>query len=336
MNLIKKILSFLVSDLFVGPFLGALFGTGTVVSISAAVIYKTEIIKNYFVVTVPIEELVTSAKAAADSAEQAAISVKDAAASAKDAAASTEASANAAGKVVAFAKDAAASAEASANAAEKAAAFIRGKEFVFLVFFEKEAGIEDLKEDSASPSVMPTLYKDEDKDLLKEFITGLSSAARAKDEKCSSISLEVRGFASSSEWELSDFKTHKNDLMEVCSNFKDINEQCIQKKEVLSREERKECSDSLNVCTANFRASNIYRAFNYALENGADSNIELKLEKWKTYSDMEADLYFKDRKDGYYNEDLGLVNRRVEVRIKGLPQYLNLNTLRQENKVPVR
>ena len=67
-----------------------LFGTGTAVIISVVVIHETEIIKNYSVVTVPIEELVTSAKAAADSAEQAAISVKDAAASAKDAATSAK------------------------------------------------------------------------------------------------------------------------------------------------------------------------------------------------------------------------------------------------------
>ena len=328
MNLIKKMISFLVSTLFLGP----LFGTGTAVIISVVVIHETEIIKNYSVVTVPIEELVTSAKAAADSAEQAAISVKDAAASAKDAATSAKGAAASAEDVAISAKDAAASAEASANAAEKAAALIRGEEFTFLVFFEEEAGMGDLKQGSKSPSVDPTLYKD--KDLLKEFITGLSSAC-AKDEKCPSIPLEVRGFSSSSKWTFSDFEKHKNDLMEVCSNFKAIDEQCIQKKEELSR---KECSNFLNVCTANFRARNIHHAFNRALNNGADSKIVLDLEEWKTYSDMEASLYFKDRKDGQYDKGLGLVNRRVEVRVKNLYRYLNLNlnALREENKSPAR
>lgn len=249
------------------------------------------------------------ARNASDSAGQAADSAKRSASSAAEA------------------KQAARSAKGTPGLSRKSSDSDKAQEssFGFFVFFTEEAGMRDLKEDSKSFSVAPNpTYKQQ----LKKFITGLPSDC--ENGKCYPIMLEIRGFASSSEWDFDNNLEKYKENIEYCgSNFNQNNaldKKCFGKDGEFHKED---CSDLLNVCTANLRAMNVRSELNDALDGNdrKTPNIELKVKKWRTYSEMEKERdLFADHKDGQFDKNLGLVNRRVEIRLKKIPERLDLST----------
>jgi len=268
-----------------------------------------------------------SAGQAADSAKRSASSAaeaKQAADSARQAADSAKRSASSAAE----AKQAADSAKRTSDLLRKSSDSDKDQEssFGFFVFFTEEASMGDLKKDSESSSVDPNpTYKQQ----LKKFITGLPSDC--ENGKCYPIILEVRGFSSSSEWDFdnSNLDEYKENIEYCDSNLNQNNtfdKKCFGKDGEFHKED---CSDFLNVCTANLRAMNVRSELNDALvgNNEKNPNIELKIKKWETYSEMKKEgEFFADRKDGQFDKNLGLVNRRVEIRLEKIPERLDLST----------
>ncbi len=152
--------------------------------------------------------------------------------------------------------------------------------------------------------------------VFRSLLKGLSACGSPEQK----ARLEIVGFSSSSG---------------VLASLKDIGNRDKATKKLQEGQEKfcyerasgngdQKLSNAFNLCMAELRAWNVKKMLKEIIDSDKTipaDNIEIKLHKWASYSEMCQQRGFPDlRKEGEcYDTDLGLMNRRAEIRAMALP-----------------
>ncbi len=150
--------------------------------------------------------------------------------------------------------------------------------------------------------------------VFRSLLKGLSACGSSEQK----VKLEIVGFSSSS-GVLSALKTADDDVIKAVKE----EETCYERTNDNGNENQR-LSNAFNLCIAELRARNVKDMLDEIItldKTIPKDNIEIKPHKWASYSEMCQQRGFPDlRKEGEcYDTDLGLMNRRAEIRAMALP-----------------
>ena len=190
--------------------------------------------------------------------------------------------------------------------------------------------------DFDSPAVKPNkhLYTSDFLPALK----GLSDCGSTEQK----VKLEIEGFSSSSgvlatlEFLDNNDKEKKWQIQKELEKVEEGNKKSCYERASGNGDQR--LSNAFNLCIAELRARNVKDMLDEIIKSDEkirEEHIKLVRPEWDSYSDMCQQRGFPDtRKEGEtecYDTDLGLMNRRVEIRFMELPEC---TTSSQSNRTP--
>ena len=166
------------------------------------------------------------------------------------------------------------------------------------------------------------------KPIFRSILKWLSDEGSPEDK----TRVEIVGFGSSS-GVLSALKTAGDDVIKAVKEEKICYERTNN-----NGNENQRLSNTFNLCMAESRARNVEAMLHEIINDDEEiraDRIELVRREWKTYSEMCRQRGFSDtREEGdtrCYDTGLGLVNRRVELRVTNLPKSINYS---QSDRTP--